>query len=340
MPPKEKGPRCGPAQACARRAPTRACGTRACGCRSRPCRRSGRTAAPNLEAGVELGGLHDLARGVALDGGLGVGDLAHQRGRQLDRDRLAVVEHHLDRHAVLEVLDRVAHVLGFDLELVVLGVHEGVHRVGEVGVRALLLVEDDLVHLVVGLEDDLGARVAEQALQLHAHGGRVAAAAAVLGLEDDHRVLALHDDVAGANFLGDFHDIWSIWEDARDESARRRLQRGAKPSILAFRATNSISPVVRSSGRPGASRHAAQCEAHADVAAASGADSGPLADPVPAPERATQRRRRTGPARRGTGRGKPRAWPHARRRPASTAARRTERRPRSRARASPRRARR
>ena len=34
----------------------------------------------------------------------------------------------------------VAHVLGFDFVLVVLGVHEHIHRVGEVGVGALLLV--------------------------------------------------------------------------------------------------------------------------------------------------------------------------------------------------------
>ncbi len=26
-------------------------------------------------------------------------------------------------------------------------------------------------------------------------------------LQHDHRVLALHDDVAGANFLGDFHGV-------------------------------------------------------------------------------------------------------------------------------------
>jgi hypothetical protein len=112
----------------------------------------------DLEARAhQLGRLHDLARRVALDGGVGV-DLAHHGGGQFDRDRLAVVEGHFDGHAVFQVLDGVAHVLGFDLELVVLGVHEHVHRVGEVGVGALLLVEDDLVHLVVGLEDHFGTR--------------------------------------------------------------------------------------------------------------------------------------------------------------------------------------
>ena len=143
---------------------------------------------------------------------------------------------------------RVAHVLGLDLELVVLGVHEHVHRVGEVGVGALLLVEDDLVHLVVGLEDDFGAGVVEQALQLHAHGGGVAAAAAVFGLEHDHRVLALHDDVAGADFLSDFHgDDVPGWEAAHARrawtSAAAAHARRAKPRILAFSpATKPMQP--------------------------------------------------------------------------------------------------
>jgi hypothetical protein len=160
----------------------------------------------DLQPGGQLGRLEHLARGVTLDGRLGVDDLSHQRGRQFHRDGLAFVEHHFHGHRVLEVLDGVAHVFGLDFELVVLGVHERVHRVGEVGVGALLLVQHDLVHLVVGLEDDFGAGAVEQVLQLHAHRGRVAAAAAVFGLEHDHRVLALHDDVAGANFLSEFHD--------------------------------------------------------------------------------------------------------------------------------------
>jgi hypothetical protein len=99
--------------------------------------------------------------------------------------RLAFVEHHFGGHAFLQVVQGVAHVLGLDLVLVVLGVHPDVHRVGEVGVRAVLLLQHDLVHLVVGLEDDFRALVVQQALELHAHGGRVAAAAGVFGLQHD-----------------------------------------------------------------------------------------------------------------------------------------------------------
>lgn len=132
-------------------------------------------------------------------------DLAHDAGGQLDRDGLAVVEGHFHGHAVFQVGDGVAHVLGLDLVLVVLGVHEHIHRVGEVGVGALLLVEDDLLHLVVGLEHKFSAGAIQQVLHLHAHGGGTTAAAAVFGLQHDHRVLALHDHVAGADFLSEFH---------------------------------------------------------------------------------------------------------------------------------------
>src|SRR5690606_24041114 len=46
-----------------------------------------------LVAVVQLGGLHDLAAGVAANGRLGVGNLAHDGGRQLDGDHAVVVEH-------------------------------------------------------------------------------------------------------------------------------------------------------------------------------------------------------------------------------------------------------
>ena len=147
----------------------------------------------HLVAGGELGGLEHLARGVALDGRLGPGDLALQAGGQFDGDGLAFVEHHFGGHAFLEVVQGVAHVFLLDFVLVVLGVHADVHRVGEVGVGALLLVEHDLLHLVVGLEHDFGVEVGDQALELHAHGGGAAAAAAVFGLQHHHRVHSLHD---------------------------------------------------------------------------------------------------------------------------------------------------
>ena len=47
------------------------------------------------------------------------------------------------------------------------------------------------------------ARSSEAALKYLLVGS---AAAAVFRAQDDHWVLAVHDDVAGANFLCDFHD--------------------------------------------------------------------------------------------------------------------------------------
>jgi len=94
--------------------------------------------------------------------------------------------------------------------------------ISEVGVSAILLVQNDLVHLVVGLEHHFGAEVGDQALELHAHGGRVAAAAAVFGFQDDHGVFAVHDHVAGADFLSDFHRVartFVAYSDCRPQSA-------------------------------------------------------------------------------------------------------------------------
>ena len=105
----------------------------------------------------------------------------------------------------MQVVERVAHVFGFDFVLVVVRVHADVHRVCKVRVCAIFFVQNDLVNLVVGLEDVFCAEAANQAFELHAHGGRVTAAAAVFGFQHDHRVLAVHDDVSGADFLSDFH---------------------------------------------------------------------------------------------------------------------------------------
>ena len=161
----------------------------------------------DFETSGDLGGLQNLAGRVALDGGFGPGDFAHHAGGQFHRDGLAVVEHDFQFHAVFQVVQCVAHVFGFDFVLVEFGVHADVHGFSEVGVGAILLVQNDLVELVVGLKDHFGVEVGDQALELHAYGGRVAAAAAVFGLQDNHWVLAVHDDVAGADFLSDFHRV-------------------------------------------------------------------------------------------------------------------------------------
>ena len=87
---------------------------------------------------------------------------------------------------------------------------KNIHGIGEVGVGALLLVQDDLVHFVIGFEHRLSAHVAQQCFELHANGGSTAAAAAVLSAQNDHGVFALHDDVADANFLSYFHNLSNV----------------------------------------------------------------------------------------------------------------------------------
>ena len=56
------------------------------------------------------GRLHDLARGVALDGGFGVDHLAHHAVGQFDGNGLAFVEDDFAGQAVFQVFERVDHV--------------------------------------------------------------------------------------------------------------------------------------------------------------------------------------------------------------------------------------
>ena len=158
-----------------------------------------------VKPGGNLGGLENFAGRIAFDGRFGPGYFAHNAGGHFNRNGFVVIKHDFEFHAVFEVVQRVAHVFSFDFVLVKFGVHADVHRFGKVRVGALFFIQNDLVELVVRLEHDFGTEVGDQAFELHAHGGGVAAAAAVFSLEHDHRVFSVHDDIAGANFLSGFH---------------------------------------------------------------------------------------------------------------------------------------
>ena len=106
---------------------------------------------------------------------------------------------------VLEVLEGLGHHVGVNLVLVVLAVHPDVVRIGEVGVVDLLALEDEVLELVVSAEDGLGRGVRQKILHLHLDGGGAAAALGVLGLDNNHRILADHEDIADAQFLCGFH---------------------------------------------------------------------------------------------------------------------------------------
>jgi hypothetical protein len=72
-----------------------------------------------------------------------------------------------------------------------------------------LALRHDLVELVVGLVDRLGGGAGQQVLELELDHGGAAAGFVVFGFLHDERVIADHDDVAGAEFLGDFHEFAS-----------------------------------------------------------------------------------------------------------------------------------
>jgi hypothetical protein len=65
--------------------------------------------------------------------------------------------------------------------------------------------KNDLIHFVVSFEDDFSAHVAEQGFEFHTHGRSTTATTSVFGTQNDHGVFAVHDDVASADFLSDFH---------------------------------------------------------------------------------------------------------------------------------------
>src|SRR5690606_11421552 len=129
----------------------------------------------DFRAGVDLGGLQYLARGIALDGWFGIGDFAYDDGGQRNRDGATFVEHDFDRHAFFQVVQGVAHAFGFDFVLVVFFVHENVHGIGEIGVGALLVVEHDDFELFVGLVHGFAAGGGKQVLELQLDDGGVAA---------------------------------------------------------------------------------------------------------------------------------------------------------------------
>src|SRR5690606_38100913 len=161
----------------------------------------------HFETGGQFGGLQNLAGRIALDGGFRVVDDAHHVGGQFDRNGATVVEHDFHGHAFFQIVQCVAHVVGFDFVLVVLFVHEDVHRVRIVGIRAFLAVQQHNFKFLVGLVDGLAGGTGEQVLELQLNDGGVTAGLVVFGLLDDERVGTDHDHVADAQFLCGFHKL-------------------------------------------------------------------------------------------------------------------------------------
>src|SRR5690606_24172312 len=187
----------------------------------------------DFHARVGLGGLEHLARGVALDGGFGVDDFAHNNGGQRYRDGAAVVEHDFHGHALFQVVQRIAHAFGFDFVLVVLFVHEYIHGVGIVRVGAFSVFKHDVFEFFVRLVNRFAALCGPQSLDFDLYDGRVAARFVVFSFLDDERVAADHHDVAYAQFLCGFHRFKNSGGSSAPPGATSRA--GAcltKPNIL------------------------------------------------------------------------------------------------------------
>jgi hypothetical protein len=145
----------------------------------------------------------------------------------------------------------------FDFVLVVLGVHEDVHRVGEVGVGAFLALGHDLFELVVGLVDRLGSGAGEQVLELELDDRGAAAALAVFGLLHDERIVADHHDIAGAEFLGGFHGECFLQRKFGTRYFSRSRQKCTSPAARSRRCGEVLRPLpigAASAGRASENR--------------------------------------------------------------------------------------
>ena len=99
-------------------------------------------------------------------------------------------------------------------------------RIGEVAVGHFLAIEDEVFELVVSAINGFRAGTGEQVLQLHLHHGGVAAALGVFSLQHNHRFLADHHHVAGAQFLCDFHLLFFLIDPLRKTECTAATRHG------------------------------------------------------------------------------------------------------------------
>ena len=78
-------------------------------------------------------------------------------------------------------------------------------RIGKVVVNTVFAGQDNDVEFVVGFVNGFGSGTGQQVFQFHADFGGRAATFDVFGFLNDHRIVADHEYVAGAQFLCCFH---------------------------------------------------------------------------------------------------------------------------------------
>jgi len=166
----------------------------------------------DFSAADQTCGFHHFTGGIAFNGRLGVFNFANDDGRQFYGDWVAFVESYFAYvfHAVNDEFQRVADVVGFDFVLVEFFVHEDVHWVGKVAVSTVFAGQNHDVEFVVGFVNGFRSGTGQQVFQFHADFGGRATAFDVFGFLNNHRVVADHEYVAGAQFLCCFHCSFPI----------------------------------------------------------------------------------------------------------------------------------
>src|SRR5579862_2654836 len=187
----------------------------------------------HCRAGLEFGRLGRVGGGVALEAGVGLDDLELDVGGQVHADRDAVVELHVDHHAVLEEVGRVADEFALDrnvLERLL------IHEVVAVGVVVehlhLPIVDGCSLELFAGAERTLQGRTVLDVLEAGADERGTLARLDVQELDDGPEV-AVHDDG---------HAITEIV--ARNHDRPEYGPGVGKPCPYAFRFKSSMGPSV------------------------------------------------------------------------------------------------
>src|SRR3989338_3048682 len=176
----------------------------------------------DLGAVAQLGWLHHLAGSVATGGTFGVGDLANDGGRQVNRNNFAFEEYGFADvgHAIDDVRHYAFQIVFVQFVLVEFSVHEHVVRLAVVRVGHVNAVQNNWLHFVVGLVYGFSRGTAQQVLQLHFNDGAVTTGLGEFGLLDQPRLAVNQGHTVGLHFLCGFHTNIRVWMELQNSWPR------------------------------------------------------------------------------------------------------------------------
>src|SRR3989338_469985 len=176
----------------------------------------------DLGAVAQLGWLHPLAGSVAAGGTFGVGDLANDGGRQVNRNHFAFEEYCFADvgHAIDDVRHYAFQIVFVQLVLVELLVNKDVVRLAVVRVGHVYAIKDHRLHFVVGFVNSFSRRAAQQVLQLHFNDGAVTTGLGEFGLLDQPRLAVNQGHTVGLHFLCGFHTNIRVWMELQNSWPR------------------------------------------------------------------------------------------------------------------------